>query len=106
MRGECDMIDQLVTTVVGWNAPNGTNFNNGLPAMLLIVAMIAVFSAIPLAFNYRGDTVITLALLGAVVGSALGMLTWNASNPTVVPFGMLVVSAICFALWLWHGGKG
>ena len=103
------MIPFLVTTstVIGWNVPSGTTFSNGLEVLVFPLVMMGLFVAIPIAFDRKGDFVVTMALLGMLVGSIFGMLTitlTGAGSTGVIPFGVLVTSGILFGVWMWRGG--
>lgn len=94
------------TTIIGWNFPNGTTFNNGMFGLILPLAGVGLFAGIPIALDYRGDFIVTMTLIGLLVGSLLGMLSMNANNPTLIPFGLVVEAGVFFGLWMWKGGTG
>lgn len=97
------------TTVIGWNVPSGTTFGNGLQTLIFPLIGMGLFVMFPLAFDRKGDFVVTMALLGMLVGSIFGMLTITLSgvgSTGVIPFGVLVVAAIQFVVWMWKGGGG
>ena len=96
------------TTVIGWNVPNGTTFNNGLEILLFPLIVMGLFVALPIALNRKGDFVVTMALLGMLVGSIFGTLTitlTGTGSTGVIPFGVIVASAILFVVWMWKGGS-
>ena len=96
------------TTVIGWNVPNGTTFNNGLEILLFPLITMGLFVALPMVLGRKGDFVVTMALLGMLVGSIFGMLTITLSgvgSTGVIPFGVTVTSAVLFGVWMWKGGS-
>ncbi|MDE1824341.1 MAG: hypothetical protein KGH74_03510 [Candidatus Micrarchaeota archaeon] len=95
----------VTTTITGWNFPNATTFNNGLGALIFPMVGMGIFVSIPVLLDRKGDFVVTMALLGMVIGSVFGMLTLAGSSGTV-PFGILVTNALLFFIWVWKGGRG
>jgi len=97
----------VTSTIIGWNFPNGTTLNNGLEILIFPLVVMGVFVALPLAFQRKGDFVVTMALLGMLVGSLFGLLTITLSGTGsngVIPFGVAVETGLLFALWMWKGG--
>ena len=94
------------TTVTGWLVPDSTHFNNGIGALLFPLVGIGLFTSFPLILGYRGDLVVTMALVGLTIGSIMGMLSLTGSSNSVIPFALPVVAAADLLLWLWQGGKG
>lgn len=101
--------NQVTTTVtvIGWNAPSGIMYGNGIVAFLFSLVGMAAFGTFPAIVKYRGDFTVTLMLAGAVLGLMVATLPANgASNNLVVPIGVIAVGAFFEILWLWKGATG
>ena len=94
------------TTVTGWLIPDSAHFNNGIGALLFPLIGVGLFTSFPLILGYRGDLVVTMALVGLTIGSVMGMLSLTGSSNSVIPFALPVVAGADLLLWLWKGGKG
>ena len=97
------MASTITTTIIGWNVPNATNLGNGIVALILPFTVMAMFAGIPLLFEQRGDSIVTMALTGFTIGSVAGMLSLTAVSATIIPFAMVIVSGIFLVIWLWKG---
>ena len=93
------------TTIIGWLAPDGAHFNSGIPVLMWAMLGVALFTIVGRAMDLHGDVVVTLALLGLVLGSLMGMLSLgNSTIGNSLPFALPVVAGADLVLWLWQGG--
>lgn len=93
----------LTTTITGWNIPSANTLSIGLIPLLLPLATMGIFAGIPLALEQRGSFVVTMAFAGLLIGSILGMLSLNGSNPGLITFALPVTIGIFLVLHLWKG---
>ncbi len=89
-------------TVTGQNAPNATNLGHGVFAILLPLSCATLFSLLGFALGQRGNSIVTLILIGNLIGNIFGMLTFQGVNPTSIPFALVVLSILWLGLWLWR----
>lgn len=92
------------TTVIGWNVPSGTTFNNGLLFLIMPLAVMGLFAGFPMLFEQRGDIIVTLALIGFSIGSIAGLLSLTASNTTAYPFAIPIIAVLLLIFWIWRTG--
>lgn len=93
---------QTTTSIVGWLAPSGAQWNVGIPVLIFALAGVALFSMMARFLDLKN--IGSFALLGLFVGSLLGILSLgNSTAGNVTPFGLIVIAGVDLVLYLWRG---
>jgi hypothetical protein len=91
-------------SITGWLVPDAAHFNAGIPVLIFCLLGMAFVAMLGRIVGLNRNTP-TLALLGLLIGSMIGLLSLgNSTAGNFTPFALPIMAGADLALYVWMGG--
>jgi hypothetical protein len=94
----------MIYSITGWLVPDAAHFNAGIPVLIFCLLGMAFVAMMGRIVGLERNTP-TLALLGLLIGSMIGLLSLgNSTSGNFTPFAVPIMAGADLALYVWMGG--
>jgi hypothetical protein len=88
-------------TITGYAIPNSAGLGYGTIILLIPIIVMGLLVGLTKQIGLEGEVQSFIMKLGLLIGCVLGMLSLNATSPTLIPFAFPIVSAVYFITYVW-----